>query len=125
MPLDSEDGASRNGGAVDTRIPQSRVELLYFPGCPNIGPTRVRLRRALLEAGCPVQWTEHDVSSDDAPPHTRGYGSPTILVDGRDVSGGSPADGTACRLYPDSEVPGAPPLVAVLKALRSCLDCRA
>lgn len=122
MPLDSAGRSSRNGRDVDPHSPQPRVELLYFPGCPNIDPARVQLQRALIEVGLPPQWTEHDVNADDAPPHTRGYGSPTILIDGRDVSGGSPAEGTACRLYPDSEMPGAPPLAAVLAALRVTLD---
>lgn len=107
---------------MDNRITQPRVELLYFPGCPNIGPARMQLQRALLEAGCPVQWTEHDVNADDAPPHARGYGSPTILIDGRDVTGGTPAEGTACRLYPNSELPGVPALVAILTALRVTPD---
>ena len=107
---------------MDTRTPHPRVELLYFPGCPNIDPARVQLQRALIEVGLPAQWTEHDVNADDAPPHTRGYGSPTILIDGHDVSGGSPAEGTTCRLYPDSEVRGVPPLAAVLTALRMTLD---
>jgi len=103
---------------VDSRSP-SRVELLYFPGCPNIAPARAQLQRVLIEAGLPAQWEEHDVSADDAPLHTRGYGSPTILVDGRDVSGGSPVEGSACRLYPGSEVPGVPPQAAILAALHA------
>ncbi len=125
MPLDSGDGACRHGGDVDTPTPQPRIELLYFPGCPNIGPARLQLQRALIEVGLPAQWTEHDVNADDAPPHTCGYGSPTILIDGRDVCGVSPAEGAACRLYPGSEVPGAPPLAAVLTALRVTLDSAA
>jgi len=102
---------------VDPRSPRPRVELLFFTGCPNIAPARVQLQRTLLLAGLPAQWDEHDVSSDDAPLHTRGYGSPTILVDGRDVSGGSPTAGSACRLYLGSEVPGVPPQAAILEAL--------
>ena len=101
---------------MDPRSPR-RVELLYFPGCPNVAPARVQLQRTLIQAGLPAQWEEHDVSADDAPLHTRGYGSPTILVDGRDVSGGSPVEGSACRLYPGSEVPGVPPQAAILHAL--------
>ncbi len=78
----------------------------------------MQLQRTLILAGLPAQWDEHDVSADDAPAHTQGYGSPTILVDGRDVSGGSPTDGSACRLYLGSEVPGVPPQAAILAALR-------
>jgi mercuric ion transport protein len=102
---------------VDPRSSRPRVELLYFPGCPNVAPARVQLQQTLIQAGLPARWEEHDVSADDAPAHTRGYGSPTILVDGRDVSGGSPVEGSACRLYPGSEVPGVPPQAAILHAL--------
>lgn len=96
---------------------RSRIELLYFPGCPNVQAAREQLARALALAGLPPRWVEHDVSASDAPAHTRGYGSPTILVDGRDVSGGSPASGSTCRLYPGSDVPGVPPERAILAAL--------
>jgi len=96
---------------------RSRIELLYFPGCPNVQAAREQLARALALAGLPPRWVEHDVSASDAPAHTRGYGSPTILVDGRDVAGGSPAEGSACRLYPGSEVAGVPPTRAILAAL--------
>lgn len=117
VSLDSGDDSSRHDDRVDPHSPRHCIELLYFPGCPNVAPARVQLQRTLIQAGLPAQWEEHDVSADDAPLHTRGYGSPTILVDGRDVSGGSPTEGSACRLYPGSEVPGVPPQAAILGAL--------
>ncbi|MCZ7684627.1 MAG: hypothetical protein M5U28_39980 [Sandaracinaceae bacterium] len=61
------------------------LELVYDRGCPHVEAARASLERACEQAGLPPRWTEH--SSDDAPPHARGYGSPTILVDGRDVAG--------------------------------------
>lgn len=97
--------------------PPSRIELLHFPGCPNVQAARDQLARALALAELPPRWVEHDVSASDAPAHTRGYGSPTIIVDGRDVASGQPAEGSACRLYPGSEVPGVPPARAILAAL--------
>jgi mercuric ion transport protein len=95
------------------------VELLYFPGCPNVSAARDQLRRAFTAIGRPASWTEIDISADSAPAHTRGYGSPTVLVDGRDVTGDDPADGTSCRIYGESDVQGVPPLEAIISALRS------
>jgi hypothetical protein len=86
-----------------------RVELLFFPGCPHIEAARTQLRRALEAAGLPAQWEEHD--------ETDGYGSPTILVNGVDVMNEPRGDGASCRLYAGTELPGAPPLKDVVRAL--------
>ncbi|MCY1059000.1 hypothetical protein [Nannocystis sp. SCPEA4] len=105
--------------AVNARTSRSPcIELLYFPGCPHVPAARAQLAKALERVGLPASWVEHDVSADAVPAHVRGYGSPTILVDGQDVAGGSPADGSSCRLYPESETPGAPSLRVILAALR-------
>ena len=96
-----------------------RVELLYFPGCPQVEAARAQLRRALERVGLPVTWVEHDVTLASTPAALQGYGSPTVLVDGADVVGAPPGDGAACRLYLGTEVPGAPPLKALLGALRA------
>jgi hypothetical protein len=65
----------------------------------------------------PASWTEQDVTLPDAPVELRGYGSPTILVNGRDVMGAAPADGAACRLYLGTDLAGAPPLQSLVSAL--------
>ncbi len=94
------------------------IEFLYFPDCPNVDAARNQLRDALLFAGLTLNWTEHDVTAADCPARMQGYGSPTILVDGRDVAGGSPGDGSSCRVYAGSELLGVPPLAVILAALR-------
>jgi len=94
------------------------VELLFFPECPHVDAARAQLRRAMERAGLEPRWVEHDVSSSSAPAHTRGFGSPTVLVDGADVTGAAPSSSTACRLYLGSDVAGAPPLEAIVAALR-------
>jgi len=95
------------------------VELLYFPGCPNVSAAREQLRRAFTAVGRPASWTEIDVSADSAPAHTFGYGSPSVLVDRRDVMGAGPSGGTSCRIYVENDVQGVPPLEAIVSALRS------
>lgn len=96
-----------------------KVELLHFLGCPHVPAAREQLRRAFAALGLPAAWDEVDVTADDAPAHVRGYGSPTILVDGEDVTGAPPGDATSCRVYLGSDLAGAPPLDALVAALRS------
>ncbi|MBL4809141.1 MAG: hypothetical protein JKY43_03665 [Phycisphaerales bacterium] len=85
------------------------VEFLYFDGCPNTPPFRGSLESALdqtdgYEALTPIDMTT--LAEDDI---RRGYGSPTILVDGRDLFGAGVPDSSMmrCRIYaggtPDSE----------------------
>ena len=43
---------------------------------------------------------EIDIGRDDAPARARAWGSPTILIDGQDVTGVAPPSGEiGCRLY--------------------------
>lgn len=59
------------------------IDLIYFDGCPNAEQARTNLRTA-LDGG---SWREWNLSSADTPERFRRYGSPTVLVDGRDVTG--------------------------------------
>ena len=67
-----------------------RVELLYFKGCPNISMARKSLKEAFTKADIPAQWDEIDLNEPNTPKELKGYGSPTILVDGKDVTGTVP-----------------------------------
>ena len=80
------------------------VDLIYDDECPNVHSARELLRAALAQAGFPAQWREWNRASPDTPPALRGFGSPTILVDGTDVSSDSDATtsirmANRCRLY--------------------------
>jgi hypothetical protein len=97
----------------------ANVELLYFPDCPNVPAARQQLLRAFAAIGVPPVWSEVDVTAETAPAHTRGYGSPSVLVDGREVTGAAPGGGSSCRIYLGSEVPGVPPLDVIVSALRA------
>lgn len=77
------------------------VELIYEKTCPNIEAARTRLVQAFHRAHIPPKWCEWEVTQSDTPDYARGYGSPTILVEGNDVSGEhNQAGGNSCRLYP-------------------------
>jgi mercuric ion transport protein len=77
-----------------------KLQLIYFAGCPNAEAARAALREALAAERLHVPVEEIDVESPDAPASARGWGSPTILVDGIDVAGQQPSASAACRLYP-------------------------
>ncbi len=87
-----------------------KVQLLSFPGCPNADAARQALRRALAAAELPPGIEEVDVTAPGTPAELRDWGSPTILVDGRDVAGSGPT-GPSCRLYDDAKggTRGVPP----------------
>jgi hypothetical protein len=75
-----------------------RVELVYHAGCPNVGAARTALLLAFARAGGDAHWVEWDGDSPECPDHARGYGSPAILVDGKDVAGFRPGAAASCRL---------------------------
>ena len=75
------------------------VDLVYDADCPNVAAARANLMRAFSRAGLQPKWSEHRIGDPSAPEHTRGYGSPTVLVDGRDVAGLEPAAEVCCRIY--------------------------
>ena len=76
------------------------IELVYDPDCPHVEETRLRLRKELEDLGLPRRWTEIDRTAPGAPERVRALGSPTVLVDGRDVSGPTESGvGACCRVY--------------------------
>lgn len=96
-----------------------RVELIYFPSCPNVAEARAQLVSAFVATKLTPSWAEHRTDDPDLPAHARGFGSPTILVDGRDVAGAEPAGSAeACRLYRAARAYGGiPPLESIVAAL--------
>lgn len=95
------------------------VELIYDSDCPNVPQARANLLRALGQAGLTPRWREWDRADADAPEHVRAFGSPTILVDGKDVAGSKAADAACCRIYSggEGEHQGAPPVALIVAAL--------
>jgi hypothetical protein len=96
------------------------VELIFDADCPNVPDTRAALRRALAAAGLAAHWQEWDRANPESPVYVRGFGSPTVLVEGRDVAGLGPSDAPSCRLYKDTQGRnrGVPPDELILGALR-------
>jgi len=98
------------------------VELIYDEDCPNVSEARANLLRAFAAAGVPARWSEWARADAACPPYVSGYGSPTILVDGRDVAGGEFSEGVSCcRLYAEGSggYKRAPSVQMIAKALRA------
>ena len=97
-----------------------RIQIVTFQGCPNASATRAALERALASAGIANRIEEVDTSAPETPEPLRGWGSPTVLIDGVDVEGQAAPTGPNCRLYRDVEgkVQGAPPESLLSAAIR-------
>lgn len=88
------------------------IELIYFDGCPNLEAARANLLEALKTLHLPPDWYEWERGDAAAPPYVKEYGSPTILINGQDVTGVAPGvAAAACR------ADGAPSLAAIKDAL--------
>lgn len=98
-----------------------RIQFLYFATCPNASKALTVLRE-VLRAEAPTSEIEMiTVETDEAARQYDFYGSPTIRVNGDDVS---PPDAAAepslaCRIYrqPDGRVAPYPPAEAIAQAL--------
>jgi mercuric ion transport protein len=98
----------------------TRVELIYDADCPNVTAARQQLLRAFAALGITPRWQEWERGTPGSPAQARGLASPTILVDGRDVTQGTAIAGSgACRVYTDESgrLSGVPALENITTAL--------
>ena len=97
-----------------------RIQLLTHPGCASASATRERLVRLLALARADAGIEEVDVTAANAPEHLRGWGSPTVLIDGEDVGGEKSPGGSCCRLYrnADGRLGGVPSEALIAAMLR-------
>jgi mercuric ion transport protein len=97
------------------------VDLVYSTDCPNVPMARANLLLAFARTGLQPKWTEHRIGDPEAPARTRGFGSPTILVNGRDVAGAPPSTENCCRVYEGSiGFAPAPSVEQIVAALTTC-----
>jgi len=86
--------------------------------------------QACAHAGVAASWVDWDQKSPESPMHIRGYGSPTILVNGRDVADAASGSGEdSCRLYPDGAdgfrgLPAVDQVVAALMMGEQAIEAR-
>jgi hypothetical protein len=83
-------------------VTRSRVEILYFDGCPNHEPARALVERVAAEQRVEPAIELVEVVGPDAAADLRFLGSPTIRIDGRDVEPGAEERNEfvlSCRVY--------------------------
>ena len=80
------------------------IQFLWFEGCPLAVEAREQLIQALDRIGGAIDYRleDIDVHADGAPEDLNRWGSPTILIDGSDITGHTPGVGSTCRVYPYS-----------------------
>ncbi len=102
------------------------VVLLHSDDCPNVGAAREALRTALEKSGARSEWREVLLGDRSTPRAWAALGSPTVLVNGEDVSVESApgASGGNCRLYADAEgkLSGVPPVDDIVAALHRAVS---
>lgn len=78
-----------------------KVEILYFPGCPNHQSTAQRVREVAQEMGVDVDITERDVTGVEDPAALGFRGSPTVLIDGKEIESTvtEPTAKLGCRTF--------------------------
>lgn len=94
------------------------ITLLYFEGCPSWQLADERLATLAAERS-DLTVTRQRVESAEEAQRLGFRGSPSILVDGRDVFADADAPvvgGLTCRLYPTPEGPAGAPTLDQLRA---------
>lgn len=92
------------------------IELLYFEGCPNWRITDERLATIATQRS-DITLTHHLVESIEEAERVGFHGSPSILVDGKDVFADADTPvGLSCRVYQTPKGPAGAPTVEQLRA---------
>lgn len=98
------------------------AELVYFEGCPTVQVLQRNAEQAIVALG--AGWRLSMVNQETLPPDDlrRGYGSPSVLLDGREVFGEPTPSSTemSCRVYAG----GVPDAAEMVRALRRAAEER-
>ncbi len=94
-----------------------KIQFLSFEGCPLADAARDQLDQALNARGFNEKYEEIDIMDPDTTEDLRSWGSPTILVNGLDVTGFPKGDSVGCRIYPGPErVPNSNEIIKYFKS---------
>ena len=94
------------------------IEILYFEGCPNLGPTLELAREVVGELGLDTAIREVRVETPEEATRKRFIGSPSVRVNGKDIEpeARERTDFTlSCRIYSGGGVPPRELLKAALE----------
>jgi len=101
-----------------------QIDFIFDADCPAASDARANLRAALVRAKLPPRWSERERSSPETPQSMPRFGSPTILINRRDVGGGRAGDAPSCRIYLDlsGRAAAIPPVELIGAALASLTE---
>lgn len=105
-----------------------RIDLVYDRDCPNVDLARASIQAAVRESGADTACAEWDRGSRATPQELRRYGSPAVLVNGRDVSSDADdepqLDANCCRIYREESdrFRGAPSKELIARAIRRAAE---
>jgi len=104
-----------------TDAARREVDLVFDADCPHVPAAREQLAAAFEQLGLEPTWRELVNGADALPDYARGYGSPTVLVNRRDVVGQAPPGASCCRVYRDASgaLTGVPTVAQIVEALRA------
>jgi len=100
------------------------IELVYDRDCPNVERARAMIKAALGDVGADTAWAEWDREDAATPTDRRRYGSPSVLVNGKDVGSDEnesiQSEANSCRVYVDECgcLRGAPSAELIANAIR-------
>jgi len=100
------------------------VQFLYSEDCPSHEDALERLRRVMAEEGVEVDIDVRKIETDEQAEKFRFLGSPTILINGRDIDPpDKPHYALTCRAYrtEDGRISPLPPEALIRSALRLAL----
>ena len=99
-----------------------RIELRYWAGCPSYPEAEALLRDVLVAKAVDAEGELREVRTQQEAEELRFPGSPTILVEGRDVdpAGAGARPALTCRIYhlPDGRAAPVPSREQLEEALR-------
>jgi len=97
-----------------------KIEVLYVLDCPHHPAAMAELRNILAVERISAAISEVLVADPRMAEALQFPGSPTIRINGRDISGESALQQHAvcCRLYPGEKQPGVPPAEMIHRAVR-------
>lgn len=91
-----------------------KIQFLSFTDCPLAAPAKANLEAALAYCGI-GGYEKIDILDSQVSEDLRAWGSPTILVDGCDVTGEHKGNSLCCRIYATPErVPSVQSIIACL-----------
>ncbi|HVA65042.1 MAG TPA: hypothetical protein VNF74_15055 [Terriglobales bacterium] len=96
-----------------------KIRVLSYSDCPHGALALARVRQALAQLALAAEVEELRMGAGADAAELKFRGSPTVLVNGRDVEPGPPHQGLACRLYAGGE--GAPSLAVLSRAMQQAL----